>query len=422
MVDLTGDGNDELLYNAPCETRYGTCDSNLYWRTLGSQLIPSANENRITTDGQYPMFFQTGDFDGDGDKDIVAITTVDHYSLIDFRMIWLEHIDGRGSFSDPKIIYEQFTPGTPQVIDLDRDETDEILISTGGLRPRILRLNAQTFAVETLDVRGAQEIIETDLNNDGLNDLLIPGSSSYQIINSENGLRAPELVRVSADAELPLGATRMADVNGDGWLDIVTTESYSEDPSSRATWIENNGDGTFENRTPIPAASGMRLVETADLNSDGAVDLIFQDIGTQNAFSLRVAYNDGNGSFPSTRLLGIKSIAEIQDVDRDGDFDIIGHDLTWYENRPSGDANGDGLFDSSDLVQVFQSAEYEDDVPGNSTFQEGDWNGDGDFDSSDIVVAMQRGDYQKAARQKQAIAAFDDLFADRKKTGGAFRP
>ena len=422
MVDLTGDGNDELLYNAPCETRYGTCDSNLYWRTLGSELVPGAHENRITTDGQYPMFFQTGDFDGDGDKDIVAITTVDHYSLIDFRMIWLEHLDGRGAFSPAKIIYEQFIPGTPQIIDLNRDGMDEILISTGGSNPRILRLDAQTFSVETLDVRGSQAIIETDLNNDGLNDLLIPGRSSYQIMNSENGLKAPELILVSADEELPLGATRMTDVNGDGWLDIVTTDSYSGDPTSRATWIENNGDGTFENRASIPAASGMRLVETADLNSDGAVDLIFQDFDVQNAFSLRVAYNDGNGDFPSTRSLGIKSIKELRDVDDDGDLDIIGHDLTWYENRPLGDANGDGLFDSSDLVQVFQSAEYEDDVLGNSTFQEGDWNGDGDFDSSDLVVAMQRGDYQLASRPKQAIAAFDDLFADRKKTASAFRP
>ena len=82
----------------------------------------------------------------------------------------------------------------------------------------------------------------------------------------------------------------------------------------------------------------------------------------------------------------------------------------------------DRKFDSSDLVRVFQSAEYEDDIPGNSTFQEGDWNGDGDFDSSDIVAAMQRGDYQMAARQKQAIAAFDGLFDDQKKTAGAFRP
>ena len=62
-----------------------------------------------------------------------------------------------------------------------------------------------------------------------------------------------------------------------------------------------------------------------------------------------------------------------------------------------GDANGDGIFNSSDLVQVFQIGEYEDGVPNNSTFAEGDWNGDGDFDSSDLVLAFQAGMYVAAA-------------------------
>ncbi len=46
-----------------------------------------------------------------------------------------------------------------------------------------------------------------------------------------------------------------------------------------------------------------------------------------------------------------------------------------------GDANLDGVFDSQDLVLVFQSAEYEDGDNDNSTWSEGDWDGDGDFAS-----------------------------------------
>ena len=59
-------------------------------------------------------------------------------------------------------------------------------------------------------------------------------------------------------------------------------------------------------------------------------------------------------------------------------------------NSP-GDVNGDGIFDSSDLVQIFRAGEYEDGIDNNSTFAEGDWNGDGDFDSSDLVLAFQSG-------------------------------
>ena len=64
-----------------------------------------------------------------------------------------------------------------------------------------------------------------------------------------------------------------------------------------------------------------------------------------------------------------------------------------YRSLP-GDANRDGLFDSSDLVKVFVAGEYEDSIEDNSTWMAGDWNGDGEFDSSDLVMAFQTGMYE----------------------------
>ncbi len=55
------------------------------------------------------------------------------------------------------------------------------------------------------------------------------------------------------------------------------------------------------------------------------------------------------------------------------------------------------IFDSTDLVDVLRFGEYEDRFGGNSTWQEGDWNGDGDFDSSDLVLAFRSGGYVLAA-------------------------
>ena len=59
-----------------------------------------------------------------------------------------------------------------------------------------------------------------------------------------------------------------------------------------------------------------------------------------------------------------------------------------------GDSNRDGRFDSADFVTVFIAGEYEDDIDGNSTFEEGDWNGDGDFTSADLVAAFIAGNYE----------------------------
>lgn len=58
-----------------------------------------------------------------------------------------------------------------------------------------------------------------------------------------------------------------------------------------------------------------------------------------------------------------------------------------------GDANHDGGFDSADLVAVFQKGEYDDNIEGNSVWEDGDWNGDGEFDSADLVAAFQTGAY-----------------------------
>ena len=81
-----------------------------------------------------------------------------------------------------------------------------------------------------------------------------------------------------------------------------------------------------------------------------------------------------------------------------------------------GDANLDLLFNSRDLVIVFQAGEYEDAILLNSLWETGDWNGDGDFNTSDLVLAFQSGSYESAAAQAASLqqigAAFDHDGAD----------
>ena len=57
----------------------------------------------------------------------------------------------------------------------------------------------------------------------------------------------------------------------------------------------------------------------------------------------------------------------------------------------------DGVFNSTDLVKIFQANEYEDSIDGNSTWAEGDWNCDGDFSTADLILAFQQDSYSAAA-------------------------
>ncbi|MCA9216039.1 MAG: DUF5060 domain-containing protein [Planctomycetales bacterium] len=72
-------------------------------------------------------------------------------------------------------------------------------------------------------------------------------------------------------------------------------------------------------------------------------------------------------------------------------------EVTYFMTRTDlqplpGDSNGDGRFDSTDLVHVFIAAKFETGKP--ATFEEGDWNGDGVFNSRDFVEAFINGKYQ----------------------------
>ena len=136
-----------------------------------------------------------------------------------------------------------------------------------------------------------------------------------------------------------------------------------------------------------------------DLNQDGNLDV--QDVDLMCTAIRSAAAPDDTLDLNRDERLSVQDLRYLIDV-------ILGTSL--------GDANLDGGFDSSDFVEVFVAGEYEDGIPGNSTWAEGDWDCDGDFTTSDLVAALQAGGYVTAAQaQRPALAdaelaaALDDL-------------
>ncbi len=83
------------------------------------------------------------------------------------------------------------------------------------------------------------------------------------------------------------------------------------------------------------------------------------------------------------------------DLNRDGQVDLTDHDylVKVILGTTAGDANLDGIFDSSDFVHVFVAGQYEDEIPGNSGWAQGDWDCDLDFTTGDFVAAFETGRY-----------------------------
>ena len=127
----------------------------------------------------------------------------------------------------------------------------------------------------------------------------------------------------------------------------------------------------------------------ADINQDG-------DLGADDIDALAAAIRR-------------ESTSPAHDFSRDGlvdhsDLEYLVEDLM---GSRFGDSNMDGLFDSTDLVRVFQAGKYEDGIDGNATWQEGDWDGDGDFTSSDLVFVFQHGAYEQGPVAASPVTASD---------------
>ena len=118
----------------------------------------------------------------------------------------------------------------------------------------------------------------------------------------------------------------------------------------------------------------------------------------------------GNGDFNGDGNLTIADIDELTaailahntetkyDINKDGT--VTGDDLaTWARDLRKtymGDANLDGSFNTSDLVQVLTAGTYENAT--SATWGSGDWNGDGLFTTADLVTALSDGGYEQGPR------------------------
>ena len=159
--------------------------------------------------------------------------------------------------------------------------------------------------------------------------------------------------------------------------------------------------------SPRWPAPGSLLYFTATESRNGLVDIIKQSTWiAQGDIDMDHEFTSADVDLLMSAIRGGAS-DHIYDMDGDGDMSPDRDDLTaWVRDIKAtwfGDANLDGEFNSTDLVEVFQAGEYQDDVDLNSTWQTGDWDGDGEFDSGDFVVAFQEGGFEMGPRTQPTV-------------------
>ena len=426
LGDLDGDGDlDIFVANGVLDsifTSTGTSVPNEVWLNDGSgNFVDSQQRLGNSTSTSVEL----GDIDGDGHVDAVVTNEDGDVAF------WMN--DGRANFEIASNTPRTFTGRVGLLKDLDSDG-DLDLVHTGSslhLSGTTIWLNDGHANFVQADLQrerpwlgGAENIAVGDVDSDGDLDILFAGSfrpTDHLLRFSDGDLSFPD-----EPANRPFGYqangfhAELVDVDGDEDLDILAPGD-----SAPNVWT-NNGDGQFSGQRPMSIAEDPNDffgtgVTTGDFDIDGDVDALIVFDGGNHLW-----VNDGNGLFTDSglRLGGSTSVnAAVGDIDNDGDMDAVvanvGPNAIWINqtNPIPGDSNHDGVFNAADFVQVFTIGEYEDDIPGNSTWEDGDWNGDRDFDSSDLVLAFQAGHYEAAAKPLAAevAAVVDWLFATAEK-------
>ncbi len=117
----------------------------------------------------------------------------------------------------------------------------------------------------------------------------------------------------------------MGDVNGDGRLDVLTANGYFGSNSGDVSVVLGNGDGTFQAQQRFAVGGSPTSVAVADVNGDGRLDLVTAD-GSYYSGGVSVLLGNGDGTFQAEQRFAVgagPSSVAVADVNGDRRLDVL---------------------------------------------------------------------------------------------------
>ncbi|MBI4641852.1 MAG: VCBS repeat-containing protein [Candidatus Tectomicrobia bacterium] len=346
--------------------------------------------------GDNPFQLQVADFDKDGNVDFAVVNRSSHDVTI-----FLLTRDGKGGMKVDRWNYK--TGKNPVALfaaDLNGDGKIDFVTANLGENTITTLINKgkiEEYGILDL-VKGKSyplgdapyAIWGGDFDGDGDIDLAVAVENLSvtqnlgRVVIFKNDGKGEFQLQTSCEVGMEPRTIIGVDINGDGAIDLITTNKGG----GTASILFNDGKGNFPNVTSFEAGDSPNGLWAGDLDGDGDIDLAVTNISSN---TITILKNQGKGilgkgiSYPVQAqfpfaLVGI-------DIDKDGDIDLItanlvGDNISLLLNR------GDGSF------EFFQSYPAGN---GPRSIAAGDFNGDGLLDlvvsnrfSDDVSLFLQQ--------------------------------
>lgn len=318
--DVNNDGYPDLFYSdRNIHISNSTLQVNLYYNN-GNGTFKRGGKGRLKgTAFSAPVWI---DFDGDGRIDLLVA------GLDDYGYRWRDADTDLSKIGAH--LYRNVSTGSTGAVTFEE-------VSGHGIRPLY---NGNTGG------KAHNWIAVGDYDNDGYPDIAMTGfdeAARYDSDEPIEAVRAVYLYRNNGDGTFELqqtpldgiapfhgltdGSVVLEDIDGDGYLDLLST-GYGATRTSEIHLYWNNGDGTFTEHADSFHSVTNASSTVADLNGDGLPDLIFAGhYLNNNSKNFYICKNLGDRKFemlPLDRFEGSDGTQiAVGDVNNDGLADIL---------------------------------------------------------------------------------------------------
>lgn len=323
--------------------------------------------------GREPHDLKAADFDGDGLKEIIVAG----------RGWGPYYIDQTGSgWLTPVALPNQAYSWQIEVADFDGDgKLDFFQGVDGAALGRIFYGDGSggfSFVALPAGLSRGLGFTAIDVNADGRPDLIgmQDVGQGHLLVYLNPGTRswpAPLDVAQVAGPIDPHGAPTAADLNGDGYVDVVTLQYLSASNTSKVIVFYGGAGLSWTASTLDTLIGRWNATTVGDLNNDGVVDIAVS--GGARSEDLPLYLGDGAGGFVSQRIeldhgIGALNFVHAADLDGDGLTDLLagrhkvssggsGDGFEWLQGVvPDGD--GDGVPDHLDNCPAQANPNQED--------------------------------------------------------------